>query len=56
MIELVSRLDMEIVAEGIERPGQLAQLAASHCGYGQGFLISEPVTPSCVEEMLDRSA
>ena len=56
MIEVVSRLDMEIVAEGIERPGQLAQLAASHCGYGQGFLISEPVTPSSVEEMLDRSA
>ncbi len=56
MIEMVSRLDMEIVAEGIERPGQLAQLTASHCGFGQGFLIGEPVTSTSVEEMLDRSA
>lgn len=56
MIEMVSRLDMEIVAEGIERPGQLEQLAASHCGYGQGFLIGQPVSPSSVEELLDRSA
>ena len=56
MIDMVSRLDMEIVAEGIERPGQLAQLAATRCGFGQGFLISEPVAPQSVEEMLDASA
>jgi diguanylate cyclase (GGDEF)-like protein len=56
MIEMVSRLDMEIVAEGIERPGQLEQLAASRCGYGQGFLIGKPVSPGSVQELLDRSA
>ena len=53
---MVSRLDMEIVAEGIERPGQLAQLTATRCGFGQGFLIGKPVGPSSVEEMLDASA
>ncbi len=52
MIDLVSRLDMEIVAEGIERPGHLAQLTATRCGFGQGFLIGKPVGPSSVEEML----
>ncbi len=56
MIDMVSRLDMEIVAEGIERPGQLAQLTATRCGFGQGFLIGKPVGPSSVEEMLDASA
>jgi predicted signal transduction protein with EAL and GGDEF domain len=56
MIDLVSRLDMEIVAEGIERPGQLAQLVATRCGFGQGFLISKPVAPRSVEEMLDHMA
>ena len=56
MIDMVSRLDMDIVAEGIEQPGQLAQLAASRCGYGQGFLIGKPVSSSSVEELLDRSA
>ena len=52
MIDLVSRLDMEIVAEGIEQPGQLAQLTATRCGFGQGFLIGKPVAPGFVEEML----
>jgi predicted signal transduction protein with EAL and GGDEF domain len=56
MIEMVSRLDMDIVAEGIEQPNQLAQLAASRCGYGQGFLIGKPVSSRSVEELLDRSA
>jgi EAL domain-containing protein (putative c-di-GMP-specific phosphodiesterase class I) len=56
MIDMVSRLNMDIVAEGIEQPGQLAQLAASRCGYGQGFLIGKPVSSSSVEELLDRSA
>ena len=57
MIDLVSRLDMEIVAEGIEQPGQLAQIAASACEFGQGFLIGKPVAPGFVEEMLhDASA
>jgi predicted signal transduction protein with EAL and GGDEF domain len=52
MIDLVSHLDMEIVAEGIEQPGQLAQITASPCEFGQGFLIGKPVAPGFVEEML----
>ncbi|HEY6361490.1 MAG TPA: EAL domain-containing protein [Vicinamibacterales bacterium] len=52
MIDLVSRLDMEIVAEGIEQPGQLAQLSETRCGFGQGFLIGKPVAAGFVEQML----
>jgi predicted signal transduction protein with EAL and GGDEF domain len=52
MIDLVQHLDMEIVAGGIERPGQLEQLVAMRCGYGQGYLISRPITPNSVEELL----
>ena len=53
MIDLVGRLDMEIVAEGIERPGQLEQLTAMRCGFGQGFLIGRPVAPASIAEMVE---
>jgi EAL domain-containing protein (putative c-di-GMP-specific phosphodiesterase class I) len=52
MIDLVSHLDMEIVAEGIERPAQLEQLAAMQCGFGQGFMLSRPIAPSSIEDLL----
>jgi predicted signal transduction protein with EAL and GGDEF domain len=55
MIDLVKHLDIEIVAEGIERPGQLAQLTEMRCGYGQGFLIGRPVGSSSVLEVVSGS-
>jgi diguanylate cyclase (GGDEF)-like protein len=35
-------LDLRVVAEGIERPGQLARLRALGCESGQGFLFGRP--------------
>jgi predicted signal transduction protein with EAL and GGDEF domain len=52
MIDLMHHFDMEVVAEGIERPRQLAQVTTMRCGYGQGYLLSRPITPSSVEELL----
>ncbi len=36
-------LRLEVVAEGIERPGQLDELKKLHCDLGQGFYFSRPV-------------
>ena len=33
-----------MIAEGIETQQQLAFLQAQHCGEGQGYLFSRPVT------------
>jgi diguanylate cyclase (GGDEF)-like protein len=42
-------LGMQVVAEGIEQPRQLAGLREMGCGYGQGFLVARPMSASAVE-------
>ncbi|MDP9418243.1 MAG: EAL domain-containing protein, partial [Actinomycetota bacterium] len=44
MVMMGRSLGMDVIAEGIETPDQREHLAALHCGYGQGFLFSRPVT------------
>jgi EAL domain-containing protein (putative c-di-GMP-specific phosphodiesterase class I) len=44
-------LGVEVVAEGIEQPRQLAELREMGCGFGQGFLIARPMASSGVEAM-----
>lgn len=41
-------LGLTVVAEGIERPGQVTRLREAGCGFGQGFLFGRPLP---VEEM-----
>jgi EAL domain-containing protein (putative c-di-GMP-specific phosphodiesterase class I) len=47
IVRAVSRLGKElglaIVAEGVERPAEMAALTALGCDYAQGFLFSRPV-------------
>jgi diguanylate cyclase (GGDEF)-like protein/PAS domain S-box-containing protein len=43
IIKLAQNLKMQVVAEGIETAEQLAQLKNLNCGYGQGYLFSEPL-------------
>ncbi|WP_394000994.1 putative bifunctional diguanylate cyclase/phosphodiesterase [Luteimonas sp. WGS1318] len=42
MIELAHQLGLNVVAEGVEAPESLAQLAALGCDYAQGYLIGRP--------------
>jgi diguanylate cyclase (GGDEF)-like protein len=42
VIELGRRLDIDVVAEGVETPGQLAALRDLGCRYLQGYLLSRP--------------
>jgi diguanylate cyclase (GGDEF)-like protein len=42
ILELAARLNMDVVAEGIESEGQLISLRELGCGYGQGFFLGSP--------------
>jgi len=53
MIELAQRLGVHTVAEGIDRPEQVAILQALGADLGQGFLFSKPVTAAAFECILD---
>jgi predicted signal transduction protein with EAL and GGDEF domain len=43
---------MQVVAEGIEHPRQLAELREMGCGYGQGFLLARPMAAAGVEALI----
>jgi diguanylate cyclase (GGDEF)-like protein/PAS domain S-box-containing protein len=49
---LGKNLKMEVVAEGIESSRQLELLRALHCGLGQGFLFSRPLSAANAEKFL----
>ena len=49
---LADKLGKQAIAEGVETPDQLTQLAAAGCDYGQGFLFSRPLAPEAVQRLL----
>ena len=42
IIRLAETLNLATICEGIETPGQLADLQAVGCGFGQGYLLARP--------------
>jgi diguanylate cyclase (GGDEF)-like protein/PAS domain S-box-containing protein len=54
--QLAETLDIDVIAEGIEREGQAAELRALHCQLGQGFHYSRPVAADQLEKNLRRPA
>ncbi len=44
IITLAWNLGMDVIAEGVETPKQLAQLKALKCEYAQGYLFSKPLS------------
>jgi diguanylate cyclase (GGDEF)-like protein len=42
MVALGQTLDLRVIAEGIEQPGQLDQLRDLGCEFGQGYLFARP--------------
>jgi EAL domain-containing protein (putative c-di-GMP-specific phosphodiesterase class I) len=42
VLDLAANLELDVVAEGIESPGQLASLRELGCAYGQGFYLGTP--------------
>ncbi|MGO4271208.1 EAL domain-containing protein, partial [Paenibacillus sp. TAF58] len=55
LIEMAHRLQLTVVAEGVELPEQLRILQTYQCDQIQGFLISKPVPASRIIEMLNGS-
>ena len=52
VVTLAHELGMAAVAEGVETESQLRQLRDLGCEFGQGFLLSVPLTSLLVTEML----
>ncbi|MES2127223.1 MAG: EAL domain-containing protein [Pseudomonadota bacterium] len=52
IILMAHKLDMKVVAEGIETEEQLELLTKAGCDFGQGYLFSKPVYAEELEEML----
>ena len=55
IIVMAHKLDMKVIAEGIQNDEQKRLLAAAGCDYGQGYLFSEPLTAAEFENLLERS-
>jgi EAL domain-containing protein (putative c-di-GMP-specific phosphodiesterase class I) len=53
IIALAHALKLSVVAEGIEREEQLAELVAVDCEQVQGFLISKPVDAATATSMVE---
>jgi diguanylate cyclase (GGDEF)-like protein/PAS domain S-box-containing protein len=52
VVQVGHDLGMQVVAEGIEQPRQLAALREMGCGYGQGFLVARPMAAPSVEALI----
>jgi EAL domain-containing protein (putative c-di-GMP-specific phosphodiesterase class I) len=53
IISLAHRLDMIVVAEGVETLEQYTILLDMNCQFGQGYLFSRPLTKSKVDELIN---
>lgn len=49
---IAKSFDLEVTAEGIETPEQLAVLGALHCQQSQGYLMSKPLKRQAAAELL----
>ena len=52
IITLAHKLDMNVIAEGIENANHEAILKALNCEYGQGFFFSKPLDSQDAAELL----
>ena len=50
IIHLAHSLGMEVIAEGVEREGQVTFLREANCQKAQGFFFSKPIGPKEIEQ------
>jgi len=55
IIDMAHRLDMEVIAEGVETLSQQEFLRSQHCEELQGFYFSRPVPADEIDDILSRS-
>ena len=51
-VALGRELGIQVIASGVEGPGQLASVRDLGCGYAQGFLLSLPMPAEVLEERM----
>lgn len=56
IIEMAQRLELPVVAEGIEHGSQAERLVGLDCEFGQGYHFARPMTPADLDELLTRTA
>ncbi|MYM80514.1 EAL domain-containing protein [Duganella sp. FT50W] len=54
MIAMAHKLNIKVIAEGIETPQQLSALTAAGCDFGQGYLLSKPILAEELQEKLQK--
>lgn len=52
IVALAHHLDLKVIAEGIETPGQRAHLEGFNCEFGQGYLYAPPVDRDAFQKLL----
>ena len=55
IIQLAAELELEVIAEGVERHHELATLRSLSCAYMQGFSFSKPLDERSVLPLLRRN-
>ncbi|PIX67204.1 MAG: diguanylate cyclase, partial [Sphingomonadales bacterium CG_4_10_14_3_um_filter_58_15] len=56
LLDIARKLDIRVIAEGIETEDQAKLLAGIGCGLGQGYLFSAAVAPQSATELLLKHA
>jgi diguanylate cyclase (GGDEF)-like protein/PAS domain S-box-containing protein len=56
IVDIARGLDLQCVAEGIERSGQHEQLKQLGCEFGQGFLMARPMDADALLELLHQGS
>jgi len=52
IIVMAHKLNMKVVAEGVETQEQLNLLLAANCDFGQGYYFSKPVPPEAFVKLI----
>ncbi|MBF6557915.1 MAG: bifunctional diguanylate cyclase/phosphodiesterase [Acidimicrobiales bacterium] len=56
VVRLAHDLGLEVVAEGVETKRELATVKELGCDVVQGYLLSRPVPPSCIDQSLSKAS
>jgi diguanylate cyclase (GGDEF)-like protein/PAS domain S-box-containing protein len=49
IVALAKSLNFDVIAEGVEKEHELANIKNLHCGYGQGFLFARPMAFNAID-------